>query len=76
MKMAIEVFRKVEKIIGESEELKLPLTVGCDGSFSPEFEDDTEALSTIVDAIKASGYEGKVKVAIDMAASSFYKDGI
>ncbi|XP_008544916.1 enolase [Microplitis demolitor] len=75
MKMGVEVFKILEKMIAESEELKLPLTVGDEGGFSPQIEEDTEALSMIVEAIKAAGYEGKVKIAIDMSASSFCKDG-
>lgn len=74
--MGVEVFKILEKMIAESEELKLPLTVGDEGGFSPQIEEDTEALSMIVEAIKAAGYEGKVKIAIDMSASSFCKDGI
>lgn len=75
MKMGTDIFRTLEKIIGESEELKLPLNVSDEGGFSPEFDDDSEALGTIVEAIKVAGYEDNVKVAIDMAATSFCRDG-
>ncbi|KAH0534893.1 enolase-like [Cotesia glomerata] len=75
IKMGMEVMKVLEKMIAESEELKLPLTVGDDGSFSPQLEEDTEALSIIAEAIKAANYEGKIKIAIDMSASSFCKDG-
>ncbi|XP_015125519.1 enolase-like [Diachasma alloeum] len=75
MKMGYDVYRAIEKLIAESQELKLPLTVGDEGAFSPEFEEDREALVVITDAIKGLGYEGRVKIAMDMAASSFCKDG-
>lgn len=73
--MGYDVYREIEKLIAESQELKLPLTVGDEGAFSPEFEEDREALAVIAEAIKGLGYDGKVKMAMDMAASSFCKDG-
>ncbi|KAK0075973.1 hypothetical protein PV326_011148 [Microctonus aethiopoides] len=78
MPIGAETFREAMKMgtdIFQSEELKLPLNVNDEGGFSPEFEDDSEALSTIVEAIKTAGYEDNVKVAIDMAATSFCRDG-
>lgn len=75
MKMGTEVYRTLEKMIAESQEAKTPLPVGDEGAFSPEFEEDREALSLINDAIKNAGYDGRVKIAIDMAASAFCKDG-
>ncbi|XP_043286564.1 enolase-like [Venturia canescens] len=76
MKMGTEVYRALEKLIAESQEAKTPLPVGDEGAFSPEFEEDREALSMINDAIKNAGYDGRVKIAIDMAASAFCKDGL
>jgi len=34
-----------------------------------------EAFQVIMEAIKNAGHEGKVKLAIDAAASEFYKEG-
>ncbi|XP_034938789.1 enolase-like isoform X2 [Chelonus insularis] len=75
MQIGTEVYRAVENQIAENAELKLPLTVGDDGSFHPDFEENTEALATVVDAIKVTGYEDKVKIALDISASTFCKDG-
>ncbi|XP_046735203.1 enolase-like [Diprion similis] len=75
MKMGTEVFRVIERKLGEQQDAKLPLPVGDEGSFMPELEDDKEALSIIDDAIKTAGYDGKIKIALDMAASTFCKDG-
>lgn len=46
--------------------------VGDEGGFAPNILNATEALDLLVDAIKNAGYEGKVKIAMDVAASEFY----
>lgn len=45
--------------------------VGDEGGFAPPLVDPAHALDLLVDAIKAAGHEGKVKVAMDVAASEF-----
>ncbi|TMD36969.1 MAG: phosphopyruvate hydratase [Chloroflexi bacterium] len=51
--------------------------VGDEGGFAPDLPSNEDALKLIVDAIKKAGYEpGKdVAIALDPAASEFYKDG-
>ncbi len=49
--------------------------VGDEGGFAPHVKDSNEAFSFLMESIKAAGYEGKVKLGIDCAASEFYKDG-
>merc|ERR1712217_789204 len=49
--------------------------VGDEGGFAPNVQDHGEALDVLMDAIKKSGHEGKVKIGTDVAASEFYKDG-
>lgn len=46
--------------------------VGDEGGFAPPMKSATEALKSITQAIKACGYEGKVMIALDAAASEFY----
>src|SRR5688572_22988792 len=52
-------------------------SVGDEGGFAPRLGSNSEALEQIVNAIKSAGYEpGKqVGLALDAAASEFYKDG-
>ena len=52
-------------------------SVGDEGGFAPRLGTNSEALDQIVNAIKLAGYEpGKqVGLALDAAASEFYKDG-
>ncbi|MEK6734797.1 MAG: phosphopyruvate hydratase, partial [Pseudomonadota bacterium] len=53
-------------------------TVGVEGGIAPEFEKSEQALDFILTAIERAGYTaGKdVALALDCAASEFYKDGI
>merc|ERR1712125_48520 len=46
--------------------------VGDEGGFAPSVQDNTEALDVLMEAIKKSGHEGKVKIGTDVAASEFY----
>mmetsp|Transcript_8825 Transcript_8825/g.16106 ORF Transcript_8825/g.16106 Transcript_8825/m.16106 type:complete len:867 (+) Transcript_8825:38-2638(+) len=46
--------------------------VGDEGGFAPNVQDNNEALDVLMDAIKKSGHEGKVKIGTDVAASEFY----
>ncbi len=51
--------------------------VGDEGGFAPNLKSNEEALEILMEAIKKAGYEpGKqVALAMDVAASEFYKDG-
>merc|ERR1712055_592890 len=49
--------------------------VGDEGGFAPNFQSNNEALALLVDAIKKSGYEGKIMIGMDIAASEFFKNG-
>merc|ERR1719159_212335 len=46
--------------------------VGDEGGFAPSVQANEEALDVLMEAIKASGHEDKVKIATDVAASEFY----
>lgn len=52
--------------------------VGDEGGFAPNLGSNKEALDYIIEAIKSAGYTpGKdVSLALDVAASEFYHDGI
>lgn len=49
--------------------------VGDEGGFAPNVESAYDALDLLRDAIKKSGYEGKIRIALDAAASEFFSDG-
>merc|ERR1712232_1278051 len=46
--------------------------VGDEGGFAPSVQDNNEALDVLMEAIKKSGHEAKVKIGTDVAASEFY----
>merc|ERR1712113_861405 len=46
--------------------------VGDEGGFAPSLQANTEALDVLMEAIKQSGHESKVKIGTDVAASEFY----
>uniref|UniRef100_A0A7S0AI72 phosphopyruvate hydratase n=1 Tax=Pyrodinium bahamense TaxID=73915 RepID=A0A7S0AI72_9DINO len=50
--------------------------VGDEGGFAPSVQDNNEALDVLMEAIKKSGHESKVKIGTDVAASEFYDSGM
>ena len=56
---------------------KLATGVGDEGGFAPNLPSNEDALKLIVDAIKQAGYKPgeEVALALDAAASEFFKDG-
>jgi len=51
------------------------INVGDEGGFSPPMSRPEEALDTIMKAVEEMGYGDVVSLAMDVAASSFYKEG-
>merc|ERR1712032_1082364 len=49
--------------------------VGDEGGFAPSVQDNNEALDVLMEALKKSGHDSKVKIGTDVAASEFYVDG-
>ncbi len=75
LRMGAEVFHALKKVLHDR---GLSTAVGDEGGFAPALDGTEDALESILQAIKAAGYEpGKdVMIAMDCAASEFYKDGI
>lgn len=69
-----EVFHELKKILKER---KLSTLVGDEGGYAPSLPTNEDAILIILEAIKKAGYTaGKdIGIAIDAAASEFYKDG-
>ncbi len=69
-----EVFHTLKDML---KKMSLSTSVGDEGGFAPNLEDNKQALSLLKDAIEKSGYTPgeDIAIAIDAAASSFYKDG-
>ncbi len=52
------------------------LAMGDEGGFAPKIADIRKPLQFLSEAIARNGLQGKVRLALDVAASSFYKDGL
>ncbi|KAL7270851.1 phosphopyruvate hydratase [Rhizina undulata] len=50
--------------------------VGDEGGVAPDIQTAEEALDLITDAIEQAGYTGKIKIAMDVASSEFYKEDV
>merc|ERR1719178_612076 len=74
MRMGSELYHHLKKLINKKYGLDAT-AVGDEGGFAPNFQDNREALELLVEAIKVSGYEGKIMIGMDIAASEFFKDG-
>ena len=74
VRIGAEVFHNLKKVLNSK---KLSTGVGDEGGFAPDLQSNTEGFELIMEAINKAGYEpGKdVFIAIDVAASEFYKDG-
>jgi enolase len=74
LRWGTEVFHSLKKVLKGK---KLNTAVGDEGGFAPDLKSNTEALDVIMKAIQEAGFTpGKdVALALDVAASSFCKDG-
>jgi enolase len=80
LRMGAEVFHSLKKVLKDR---GLSTAVGDEGGFAPVLNGTEDALESIIKAIEAAGYKagrkangGDVSIALDCAASEFYKDGI
>ncbi|MFT7299705.1 MAG: enolase [Porticoccus sp.] len=74
LQVGAEIFHSLKKVLSSK---GLNTAVGDEGGFAPNLESNAEALAVIKVAVEAAGYTlGKdVTLALDCAASEFYKDG-
>lgn len=74
MRLGSEVYHHLKAIVKKKYGVD-SVNVGDEGGFAPGIQSNEEGLVLISEALKASGHEGKVKIAMDCAASEFYNDG-
>ncbi len=74
VRMGAETFHHLKKLLKEK---GLNTAVGDEGGFAPDLASNQEAIEYIIQAIESAGYRpGKdIGLAIDAAASEFYRDG-
>ena len=74
LRMNVEIYHALKGILKAK---GLSTGLGDEGGFAPNLESKAEALDVIMEAIAKAGYKaGKdIMLAMDVAASEFYKDG-
>lgn len=75
LRMGAEVFHNLKAVLKEK---GYNTAVGDEGGFAPNLSSNEEAFQVIVEAIERAGYKPgeDVYLAIDVASSELYKDGI
>jgi enolase len=74
LRWGAEVFATLGKALHER---KLLTGVGDEGGYAPNLASNQEALDILIESIERAGYKpgSEVALAMDVAASEFYKDG-
>ena len=74
LRAGVEIFHNLKKILGDK---GFSTAVGDEGGFAPDIKTNEEAIQVILQAIEKAGYTPgeQVKIALDCAATEFYKDG-
>ena len=80
LRAGAEVFQNLRGLLKKR---GLSTAVGDEGGFAPAFASAEDAIETILQAIAGAGYTpgraaqgGQISLALDCAASEFYRDGI
>ncbi len=75
IQMGAEVFGALKSVLRKR---GYSTAVGDEGGFAPALRGTEEALESLVQAIEAAGYKPgeEVTLALDCAASEYYKDGV
>lgn len=74
LRMGAEVFHALKKVLSEK---GMSTAVGDEGGFAPNLASNADALSVIKEAVAVAGYTlgTDITLAMDCAASEFYKGG-
>ena len=74
LRMGAEIFHNLKNVLSAG---GLSTSVGDEGGFAPDLASNANALDVIKEAIRNAGYRlgDDVALAIDCAASEFYRDG-
>ncbi|MDR1355316.1 MAG: phosphopyruvate hydratase [Propionibacteriaceae bacterium] len=74
LRMGSEVYQTLKAVLKSK---GLATGLGDEGGFAPNLDSNATAIDLIIEAIKQAGYQpGRdVAIALDVAASSFFKDG-
>ncbi len=74
IRMGVEVYKSLGKLLNEK---GLSSGVGDEGGFAPSLDNDEQAIEFIISAIEKAGYTtDNIKIALDVASSEWYNNGI
>ncbi len=73
LRAGAEIFHTLKSLLKDAGYVT---AVGDEGGFAPHVKDSREALTFLMQAIAKAGYTGKVKLALDCAASEYCKAGV
>jgi enolase len=74
LQAGVEIYHTLKKLLKDR---GLATNVGDEGGFAPNLNSSEEVLKIIIEAVEKTNYtmEDQVSIALDAAASEFYKDG-
>jgi enolase len=72
LRIAAETFHTLKAVIHER---GFATGVGDEGGFAPDFPSSKAAIEAILEAVERAGHSDRIALALDPAASEFYKDG-
>ena len=72
LRIGTETFHTLKALLHER---GLSTAVGDEGGFAPDLATADEAIAAILEAAERAGHRERVGIALDPAASEFYKDG-
>lgn len=73
LRMSVDVYHTLKKVLKEK---KLVSSVGDEGGFAPNLENDEEAIKLILEAIERAGFEAGIDfaLALDVASTEMYEE--
>jgi enolase len=72
LRIGAETFHSLKKVLHER---GLATAVGDEGGFAPDLESSEEAIAAILQAAERAGHRERVAIALDPAATEFFRDG-
>lgn len=73
VRMCSEIYQSLKALISDRYG-SLATNVGDEGGFAPNIRGNEEPLGILCEAIRQSGYSGRVKLGLDCAASEFFRN--
>ncbi len=73
LRIGAETFHSLRAVLHER---GLATGVGDEGGFAPDLGSSEEAIEAILEAAGRAGHRGRVAIAIDPAATEFFRDGM